>query len=156
MPTAPPRPASTDDARRRGPDRRRDLPQAFLHSLYRNRRRGMRRDEDRRRAHYVDVHGPGVVICAVTVLLLSCADSLFTLLLLQRGAEEINPVMRALIDTDVGLFVGVKLALTAACVVFFVAHRNFWLFRIRGHVILYGTLALYAALVNYQIHLLAS
>lgn len=148
-------PERSCDERRRGPDRRTDLARAFVHSLYRNRRRGMRRIADQARGHYVDAHGPGVIVCAVTVLLLSCADSLFTLLLLQRGAEEVNPVMRALIEADDTLFVGVKLALTAACLVFLVAHRNFRLFRVQGHTILYASLGAYLILVNYQWHLLA-
>lgn len=148
-------PVSAPDAQRASNDRRTHLARAFFHSLYRKRRRGIRRAEDRQRGQYVDVHEPKIIVCAVGVLLLSCADSLLTLLLLQQGAEELNPVMRVLIEADITLFVGVKLALTAVCVVFVVAHKNFWLFRVRGYAVLYASLALYLVLVNHQLSLLA-
>lgn len=144
------------DDRRFAGDRRRTTPRALFHSLYRGRRHGPRRAEGHGAGQYVDVIAPAAAIVAVAIMLLSCADSLFTLLLLQRGATEINPVMDALIAIDTMLFVAAKLAITAVCVLFIVAHRHFRFFRLRGGHVLYSVLALYLALVGYQVTLLAA
>ncbi len=142
--------------RRDAPDRRRNSPRTLLHSLYRGRRLAFRRADESGTDRYLDIVEPVTAAVAVAILLLSAADALFTLLLLQRGAIELNPVMDALIALDATLFVAVKLAITAICMLFIVAHRRFHFFRLRGGDVLYGALALYAALACYHLILLSA
>lgn len=142
--------------RRDAPDRRRNSPRTLLHSLYRGRRQAFRRADEAGTDRYLDIVEPATAAIAIAILLLSSADALFTLLLLQRGAIELNPVMDALIAIDATLFVAVKLAITGVCVLFIVAHRRFGFFRLRGGHVLHGVLVLYAALAVYHLTLLTA
>lgn len=147
----------TEHTKREKGDRRTHDFRSFLHSLYKRRRRGMRRTEDKSISHYVDIYDKSTVWIAVTVILLSCTDSLLTLILIQNGqATEANPVMKALIDSDTTLFIAAKAALTILCILFLVAHKNFWIFknRIRAKYILLATFIGYASLINYELVLL--
>jgi len=137
-------------------DRRSFHMRSLFLSLYKRRRRNLRRTADRHKEHYVDLHEPKLLITGVAILVLSCMDAWFTLLLLQHGAEEINPLMRLLIEIDAGLFIKTKIAITAFCVVFIVAHKNFWLLKhkIRVHSLMSATLIMYIVVINYQIGLL--
>jgi len=117
----------------------------------------MRRGEDKSISHYVDIYDKTTVWIAVTTILLSCTDSFLTLILIQNGrATEANPVMKALIDSDTTLFIAIKAALTILCILFIVAHKNFWLFknRLRAKYILLAAFIGYASLINYELVLL--
>jgi hypothetical protein len=150
-----PRPQAQTDAvtladRRVTAERRQQTLRTLLCSLYRGRRDAPRRAGGHGDGQYADVIRPVAAVPAM-ILLLSCADCLFTLLLLQRGA-----IGDALIRTDITLFVGAKLAITAVCVLFIVAHRHFRFFGMRGGHVLYGILAMYLGLVGYQVSLLGA
>jgi hypothetical protein len=151
------KPLSDKPGNRNNGDRRSHDFRSFLHSLYKRRRRGMRRAEDHKTSHYVDIYDKATVIAAITVIFLSCTDSLLTLLLISEGrATEANPVMRILIESDTTLFVAAKAALTILCLLFLIAHKNFWLFnkRLHGKYLLFGTFIGYASLINYELILL--
>ena len=83
-------------------------------------------------------------------------DACFTLLLYQQGIDELNPVMKLLIDIDTMLFINTKIAVTALCIIFFIAHKNFWLLKnkIKVHSVMSATMVMYFILVNYQIGML--
>lgn len=92
---------------------------------------------------------------ALAILLMSCADALFTLNLLAAGGEELNVFMRLILDHDVRLFLWTKIGLTAAGVmVLVVAARRLvlgllpvlWLIRL--------FLAGYAGLIGWELYLL--
>lgn len=104
----------------------------------------------------MDWYEPRLFFMATAVLLLGCFDAVFTLELLGRGAVEWNPFMAVLINTDIRLFVAVKLALTGAGLVFLVVYANFSLFRLMR---LEGFLRLFvlwhAVLIAYELELLA-
>jgi len=137
-------------------DRRNQHTKSLLYSLFKRRRVSLRRDDDRQQGFYVDLHEPRLLVSGIAILLLSCMDAYFTLLLLPYGAYEVNPLMRLLIDTDYTLFIMTKIAVTAFCVVFLIAHKNFWFLKntIRVHSVMSITLVMYFVLVNYQIGML--
>ena len=83
----------------------------------RGRRSGLRRESDRRNLHLMDYYSPGIFYILVPVLLLSVADALLTLWLLENGAVELNPVMR-LFSRHIGAdaFMAVKYLLTSIAV----------------------------------------
>lgn len=143
------------ERRTSGADRRRSSTSPFGRMAWRGKRHGARRGEDRVNT-YVDRYEPHLFYVAVATLLLCCTDAFFTLTLLQQGAEEINPFMAWLLEIDIQLFLATKFALTAAGLVFLVAHKNFFL--LNQHItvphILYMFLAGYALLVNYELVLL--
>ena len=123
------------------------------------RRQGMRRDADKQHGHYVDIHEPKTIYISIFIIILSCLDAFFTLLLLQKGiAYEANPVMKVLIESNnATLFVLTKTAITAACIIFLVAHKHFWIIRnrIRTHAALLVALVAYICLINYEVFLLS-
>jgi hypothetical protein len=142
---------------RNGRDRRKHGFKSFLHSLFMRRRKGMRRDLDHKISHYVDIHDKITVWVAIAIVTLSCTDSFFTLVLIhQNRAVEANPVMKMLIETDTTLFVAGKAALTILCLLFLIAHKNFWLFNnlIRTRSLLFATAIGYFILINYELVLL--
>ncbi len=141
---------------RRRDDRRCLHLQTFIYSLFKRRREGMRRAADRFTGHYVDLHEPRWLFICIAILLMSSMDACFTLLLLQHGVEEVNPLMKMLIDIDATLFVNTKIAITAFCVIFITAHKNFWLLKntLRVGSIMSATLVMYFVLVNYQMGML--
>ncbi len=150
-------PTSTSTTPRVRTDRRKHDFKSFLHSLHMRRRRGMRRTSDEKTSHYVDIHDKPTVWIAITIIVLSCTDSLLTLILIHQGkATEANPVMDLLIQSDTTLFIASKAALTTLCILFIVAHKNFWMFNnmLKAKTILTCTFAGYAALINYELVLL--
>jgi hypothetical protein len=139
---------------RRGVANRRSRPiRAFLYGNFRPRRRAHRRGADDHRFVF-DWHEPRVLYLAMSILLLSCADALFTLNLLTVGAEEANFLMNSLLDQSVDQFLMGKISLTAISLVFLVvaARRHFmgW-FRVERllHVVCAG----YVGLIAYEIYL---
>ena len=151
-------PDYTDNQIRERKDRRKHGLKSLVYSLFMQRRKGMRRTEDHAISHYVDIYDQVTVWTAVAIIILSSADSLLTLLLIQQGrAFEANPVMEALIQSDTSLFVAAKAVLTIMCLVF-VAHKNFWLFnnRLKTRSILFITFVGYSVLINYELILLHS
>jgi hypothetical protein len=142
--------------RRGGNDRRHLGPRTLLCSLYKTRRRRVRRAANTS-DYYLDVMDFRVMVTAVAVVLLSCTDVVFTLALLRKGASEINPVMGYLLEIDVGLFVACKLMITGVGVLLLAAHDHFRVFRIlRGRHALYGVLATYVVLIQYQLTMLSA
>lgn len=148
--------ALTSGDRRSGNDRRRTGWPALRSSLRHRRRRGPRRPEDEAGpGYYVDVLSPSVRLAALAVLVCCVADAMFTMQLLSRGAVELNPFMRVLIDADLAWFLLVKFGLTLAATVFLATHAHFRLLRVlRGRHALYGAAFMYGALIAYQLLLI--
>lgn len=146
-------PDLSDDRRGAGDQRRRPI-RSFLYGNFRPRRRAHRRGEDDHRFVF-DWHEPRLLYLALSILLLSCVDALFTLNLLHVGAEEANFLMNSLLRQSVDQFLMVKISLTAISLVFLVisAQRQFmgW-FRVERllQLICIG----YFGLITYEIYLL--
>jgi hypothetical protein len=142
--------------RRAGQDRRRQ-PTLSLRSIFRDGQRShIRRAEDRQRSFYVDRYRQSLFAAIVVILFLSVLDALFTLLLLQHGAVEINPVMAFYIDVGPYAFLAVKYGLTSLGVVFLLLFRNVVLksLPIRAGALIYAVLAAFLGVVSWQIYLI--
>ena len=145
--------AHTIDRRARH-DRRQHALRALLIGSFRPRRRRVRRQEPPR-ISALDWHPAKWLAVAIIILLLSCADSLLTLMLLDRGAVEVNPLMRFLIQGDGRSFALIKLALTAfSLTALIVMSRSRAFGRVPAGVVLYATLLIYSGLVGYELWLL--
>ncbi len=109
--------------RRQLPDRRQ--PVSFWSSLrLHGRRRGFRRVGEGKNL-YVDCPEPRVIILTLLVTLGSAVDAFFTLLYLQNGGSELNPVMRFTLNYSVTAFLGLKIGLTNLCAWFLAVHQQF-------------------------------
>ena len=115
-----------------------------------------RRREHRRSADddviFLDWHHPWLFFLATGTMLLSCADAFLTLLLIEHGMIEANPVMNAVMTQGTTAFTGTKLGMTAfgIFVLVFLAKARF-LNRMRAGLFLTTFFTFYACLVCYEL-----
>ena len=142
--------------RRRRDRRRTTIKSLVLGSVVDGRRRGPRRSADVGTC-YLDWHEPKLFVVTLAIFLLNCLDAFFTLVLLGLGAEEVNVVMAALLESGTRTFVNVKLGITAIALLCLVPHASR---RLVGFVhvrhLLYAILTSYCVLVFYQLDMLTT
>ena len=117
------------------------------------RRVRQRRADDHRRPYYVDRFSKSAGFFALSLLTLSMVDAVATLLLLDLGAEEMNPAMKFLLGHGAQAFLLGKLALTAFALPVLLIGQNHYLFGTRFKVayVLPMLVGLYATLNIYQL-----
>ncbi|MBM4196237.1 MAG: hypothetical protein FJ197_03940 [Gammaproteobacteria bacterium] len=127
---------------------------SFVYGGFRPRRRNGRRLGDEHRV-YFDWHEPSVLYLALAIVLMSCADALFTLNILAAGGRELNAVMATLLGFGTHVFLWTKIALTGLSIIVLavVARRRIlgrfpviWLMRL--------FLGVYVVLIGWEIYLL--
>lgn len=161
MPPAPafertPNGPGNSSEQRRGPPRRQNCPFfADWRFLLQGRRRLLRRASDQRGV-CLDWHPLSLWIVTIGIFMLSALDAALTLILVQYGAQEANPLLRPLLERDTHDFVNLKLLLTAVPLVLLVAHSKLVIY---GHVrvdrIIHGLLIIYLAVIVYELLLLS-
>ncbi len=99
--------------RRSGLERRQDHIPFFKFLFSSGKRKKLRRTEDSRKITVFDVYHPNLLFSILTVLVLSLLDATLTLILIERGAVELNPVMKYYLTLGPTTFVMVKYGITA-------------------------------------------
>jgi hypothetical protein len=101
---------------------------------------------------FLDWHHPWLFFLATGTMLLSCADAFLTLLLIDHGMIEANPVMNAVMAQGTTVFTSTKLAMTAfgIFVLVFLAKARF-MNRMRTGLFLTTFFTFYACLVCYEL-----
>jgi len=130
--------------RRRLADRR-TRPTTFVSALRgQGRRKGFRRAGEGHHA-YVDCLAQRIVGLTILVYVGSCLDALLTLLHLENGGCEANPLMDVALAQGTTLFVVLKLSITGVAAWFLAAHQRFPLaYRgLHGLALGYGMLLAY-------------
>lgn len=85
-------------------------------------------------------------------MILSCVDAFLTLLLIERGMIEANPIMQAAMTRGTGFFISTKLALTAIGIFALVyLAKSHFLNRFRTGLFLTAFFSAYAGLVCYEL-----
>lgn len=131
----------------RGVDRRtRPTSRFSRYTLFGGRRGAVRRALEHE-GSFVDLYGARLFLLLLWVALLNVADSYFTLVHLQAGGIELNPVAQALLSTGRANFVLTKSALIACALVVLCMHKNFFLARIG----LWASAGAYTLLVCYHL-----
>jgi hypothetical protein len=150
--------ASPSTYQRRGAtDRRRRVWWSVCYGSFNPRRRTPPRRLEESRFHSLDWHSAHLLAVAIGILLLCVADAFLTLVLLQGGAAEVNPVMALLLSRSVAAFAVLKLAMTGAGTVSMVILARYRFMRLlRVEWALYGVLIGYATLIGYEIWMLES
>ena len=109
----------------RGEDRRqRPTPRFSRHSFFGGRRKTIRRQGEREGA-FVDLYSTRLFVIVMWVALMNVADSFFTLIHLQHGGSEANPIAQVLLLTGRVSFVFWKSSLIAAALLVLCIHKNF-------------------------------
>jgi hypothetical protein len=123
---------------------------AYIVSRQRRRKSRGRRKTDR--GGYVDVYDSRSWRIAVSVLILSSLDALFTALHMMRGtARELNPIMNAVIKhAGLPAFFGAKTAMTVLPVAVILIHKEWALGRYAAILCLLA----YVLLFFYHLYLL--
>ena len=144
----------SEPERRRGPDRRTRVARALVYGSFHPRRLGPRRDGEHRLGA-VDWHHPWWLAVATSILILCAADAILTVILIGRGAYEVNPILAPLIGRSGALFAMVKIGVTGVGVVLLTLLCRFKAFgRMPVALVLYGVLAGYGVLIGYELRLL--
>ena len=143
--------------RRSGGDRRQRRWGNLIWLLKTGRRGALRRTSDRRRLRLLDYYSPKLFYSLTLVLLLSVADAFLTLLLIDNGAKELNPVMAYFLQYGPNTFMLVKYILTAMGVTIVVL-LNYVVIRktrIRFQVLMQIFAGCFAAVVAWELLLIA-
>jgi len=112
------------------PDRRaRPTPRFSRYTFFGGRRRRPRR-EDELEGTFIDRYSPRASLAVLWVALMNVGDSFFTLVHLQAGGVEVNPVAAQLLRAGRFGFVFTKSTLVAAALLVLVLHKNFPMARI--------------------------
>jgi Domain of unknown function (DUF5658) len=110
---------------RRGLADRRARPTTLVSAMrWQGRRKGFRRAGEGHRA-YVDCLAGRIVGLAVLVCVSSVLDALLTLLHLEGGGCEANPLMYMALAYGPALFIALKLSITCVAAWFLAAHQQF-------------------------------
>jgi hypothetical protein len=79
-------------------DRRRQPTPVLSWFVFSGRRRSFRRKEDQKRGGYVDQYDSILAFLVVLIAVLSVADSFLTMMILNNGGWEVNPIVRGAIE----------------------------------------------------------
>jgi hypothetical protein len=146
--------AQEEMERRRGPDRRTRVARALVYGSFHPRRLAPRRTGELSLAA-IDWHHPWWLAIATLILGLCASDAVLTVVLISRGAYELNPVLAPLMRGSGVLFVVVKIGLTGAGVILLTLLARARAFgRMPVALLLYAVLAGYGVLVVYELRLL--
>ena len=98
---------------------------------------------------YVDLYGSWVLFWVLWVALMNVGDSFFTIVHLQAGGVEVNPVAAEMLKTGRFGFVFIKAVMIGAALMVLTLHKNFQLARVG----LWLSTVAYTALVIYHLTL---
>jgi hypothetical protein len=134
---------------RRALDRRRaPTPRLSRFSFLDGRRARVRRKGEVE-GSFIDRYGTRMLLILMWIVLLNVFDSFFTLIHLQDGGRELNPVAELLLQSGRTGFVLWKSALISAALVVLCVHKNFSLARFG----LWTAAASYTVLIGYHMAL---
>lgn len=143
----------SDEGRRQQLERRQPNLRSMVYALFMTRRKEQRR-ADQPSIYYIDSYSPYLLSGALLLMLLCILDTYFTLLLIQHGSRELNPLLAWALSKHVMVFFGLKYSLTAICVVLTVMHKHFRVFGLKGYQVLIFGIVVYGILIQYQLSML--
>jgi hypothetical protein len=149
------RPELPADDRREPHDRRYRVWWSVVYGSFNPRRRQPSRRVSEARYHSLDWHDAHLLAVAIGILLLSAADALMTIRLLDIGADEVNPIMAAVVYRSAAVFATVKMTLTGMGVIVMVMLARYRFMRmVRVDVVMYVVLVAYSLLLTYEFWML--
>ena len=137
-------------------DRRQSSLKTLLGALTHQRRRESRREKDHINS-YTDRYGHWPLAATFAIITLCFADAFLTMVLLSKGAVELNGLMDYLIQKDIQLFAVVKMSVTGTALIILLLHFNFRIYKyIAVRYVIYGLVPLYSLLIVHELNMLAN
>ena len=130
--------------------RRQPTPGLSQYVLF-GRRKGLRRRIDQKEGGYVDLYSSGLFFLLVFTIGLTVLDALLTMMILEFGGWELNPIVQSVMDHCGEKFWVWKFGIVSLSVVLLCLHSRFK----RVVVVCIGSGFIYLALIIYQILLIA-
>ena len=122
---------SSYEEKRRGIERRTNNKSRIKYLLFNGRRERSRRTEDSGKAIIFDRYNQKLFLAITTILVLSILDAVLTLIVIQRGAIELNPVMAYFLEHGTPTFIVAKYILTSIGVLILLIFKNVFLTKIK-------------------------
>ena len=145
-----------DSDKRSGIDRRKRAGFNLQMLAGYGKRRIIRRQEDRGRIFFVDQYRSILFVTIVAILFLCVIDAILTIILLNRGAYETNPIMAYLLDIGPYAFFIPKYAITIISTFGLFLFRDIVIRRLNlsTQSILYLIVWIYAGVVAWEFYLI--
>jgi hypothetical protein len=142
--------------RRCGKDRRRNHQAQFKYFLINGRREAARRQEDRTRSYFFDRYNQRMFAAITAILMLSIFDALLTLILIERGSSELNPVMAYFLEYGPLSFIIAKYLLTSFGVVILLVFKNVFINKINmyAHSLFGCVISVFSTVIVWELFLL--
>ncbi len=122
---------SSHKEKRRGFDRRSNSKSRLKYLLFNGRRVSSRREDDSGKVIIFDRYNQNLFFAITTILILSILDAVLTLVVIQRGATELNPVMAYFLEHGTPTFIVAKYVLTSIGVLILLIFKNVFLTKIK-------------------------
>ncbi len=132
------------------PDRRKKPTPILSRYTLCGRRHSFRRMEDQQKGGYVDRYGQMVFCCLLLIAGLNILDAFFTIIILESGGTELNPLVQWAIDSFGHHAWSLKFAIVSCSAILLCLHCHFRM----GKVFIMFTAALFSGIVMYQLMLL--
>ena len=140
-----------EDSEKRGvKDRRKKPTSRWGWFAFFGRRRIFRRISDQEKAGYVDRYSPILFFLMVLILGLNILDSLFTMMILDLGGQEFNPIVRSFIELHGDMFWVWRFVIVSIALILLYLHHGF--VKVRRMIITIGLI--YIVIVIYQMYLI--
>jgi hypothetical protein len=114
------------------------------------RRCSFRRTEDQHRGGYVDCYGQKLFCCLLLIAGLNILDAFFTIIILESGGQEVNPLVRWAIDSFGNNAWSLKFSVVSCGVILLCLHSKFRM----AQVSIIVAAVLFSGVVMYQLLLL--
>jgi len=131
-------------------DRRRQPTPLLSYYTFGGRREFLRRKSDQEKGGYVDRYSPGLLFFLILIVGLNVLDCLFTLIILECGGWEMNPIARSAIEVYGERFWVWKFVLVSVNAILLCLHSRFR----HVHRIIMWIALLFLGVILYQIVLL--
>jgi hypothetical protein len=145
-----------DRERRCGMERRQRNRASIRYFLISGRRESARREEDRTRIFFFDRYNQRIFAAITAILMLSIFDALLTLILIERGSTELNPVMAYFLEYGPLPFIVSKYLLTSFGVVVLLIFKNVFINKINmyTHSLFFCVIFAFSTVIIWELYLL--
>lgn len=110
----------------------------------------MRRQADQERGGYIDRYSPGLFFLLLLILALNILDAFLTIIILDHGGWEVNPIVRSVIELYGERFWAWKFVIVSTALILLCIHSKFKPIK----TIIVATSFIYGSVVLYEIFLI--